>query len=84
MANAYVSQVFRERDAELAMVNANRSARGEDLLLFPREGGELEEAELSWESDQQWERAQRGKGKMGSKMRSTGQVEREVTGWGWR
>ncbi|KAK4705413.1 large subunit ribosomal protein L24e, partial [Phenoliferia sp. Uapishka_3] len=84
MANFYVSAIFRERDAEYEMVKANRVARGESVEgLGPREGDELEEAIAAYEKDQKWEDGQKGKGKMGSKIRSTGQVEREVKGWGW-
>ncbi|KAM0753026.1 hypothetical protein T439DRAFT_354487 [Meredithblackwellia eburnea MCA 4105] len=87
MANAYVSQVFRKRDEELEMVRANRVARGESVEgLQAREGGELEEAEEAWDRDVKWEAEQGGKGKgpMGSKLRSTGQVERQVGSWSWR
>ena len=85
MASAYVGQVFRERDAELSMIRANRVARGEDVEGWvSREGGELDEAVAAYEMDQRWEESQKGKGRMGSKMRSTGQVEKQVKGWGWR
>lgn len=57
--------------------------------LEVREGGELEEALEAWRRDERWEREQQtlGKGKeaMGSRIKTTGQVEQKVRkGWGWR
>ena len=68
-------------------MRANRDARGDPEPVAVREGGELEEAVRAWEDDQAWERAQvgvgKGKGVVGSRMRTTGQVEQKVRGWGW-
>lgn len=81
--------MFDKRDAEAAFVRENRIARGEvDPEVAVREGGELEEAIEAWSDDQAWERMQvNGKGKasvLGSKLRSTGEVEQRARGWGWK
>ncbi|BGP14458.1 hypothetical protein JCM10213v2_002407 [Rhodosporidiobolus nylandii] len=83
MAQAYVDQVFKAREEEARFVAENRRARGEaDVEVEPREGGELEEAVDAFQRDERWEKEQQalGKGKraMGSKLRSTGQVEQKV------
>lgn len=82
MANAYVEAVLRAREKEAEFVQANAEARGEGEWGGVREGGELEEAVESWERDERWEKGQR-EGKMGSRIRSTGQVEGKVKGWSW-
>lgn len=88
-SNAYVSAVFDRRKKEAEFVSANRMARGgagDEIGI--REGGELEEAIADWEKDQKWEKDQmntKGKGKVvGSKLRSTGLVERDAKSWSWR
>lgn len=83
MASAYCDAVFSARDKEAEMVRANRLARGDPTAaeVAPREGGELEEAVASYETDERWEKEQ--KGKMGSRLKSTGQVEGKVKGWSW-
>lgn len=86
MANSYVSTVFEAREKEAEFIRANRDARGDTSggEVEVREGGELEEAVEQWERDERWEREQgKGKGKMGSRIKSTGQVEGKVKGWGW-
>lgn len=63
-----------------------RGGAGDEIGI--REGGELEEAIADWEKDQKWEKDQmntKGKGKVvGSKLRSTGLVERDAKSWSWR
>lgn len=86
MANTYVSTVFDAREKEADFVRQNRAARG-DISggeVDVRKGGELEEAIEQWERDERWEREQgKGKGTMGSRIKSTGQVEGKVKGWCW-
>ncbi|SCV71114.1 BQ2448_2702 [Microbotryum intermedium] len=97
LAKVYVDQVYQRRAQELEMINSNRRARGEieleddDTLI---RGGELEQAIKAWKKDEAWEKSQleaaakgKGKGKegvtMGSRLKSTGQVEAKVKGWSW-
>jgi len=90
VAKAYIDQVLKAREEEAEFVRRNRGARSDQELVEVREGGELEEAKMSYEADERWEREQRegkgkGKGLFGSKIRSTGEVENKVkTGWSWR
>ncbi|ORY79335.1 hypothetical protein BCR35DRAFT_304754 [Leucosporidium creatinivorum] len=86
MANTYVSTIFDAREKEAEFVRSNRAARGDVSAgeVEVREGGELEEAIEQWERDERWEREQgKGTGKMGSRIKSTGQVEGKVKGWVW-
>lgn len=87
MAQAYCQAVFDAREKEAAFANENRRARqGQDVSNDVgqggvREGGELEEAIAMYQVDEKWEKEQ--KGKMGSRLKSTGAVEGKVKGWSW-
>ncbi|GAA5936156.1 uncharacterized protein JCM15063_002726 [Sporobolomyces koalae] len=81
VAQAYVDQVFKQREDEAECVRTNRRARGQFAdVVEVREGGELEQATEAYLADERWEREQRehargkGKGLFGSKIRSSGQV----------
>lgn len=89
MSNSYISTAFEARVNEASMINESRKNKGEvGGLVEIREGGELEEAieaydrDLKWEVD--WQKNNKGKGKMGSQIKSTGEVERDVKGWSWK
>lgn len=88
MSKAYVDDIFEKRQAEADSIRENRLARGDREPVEPRQGGELEEAIDSWKRDEAWEKewvaSGKGKGKMGSKIRSTGEVARDAKGWSWR
>ncbi|KAK4051853.1 hypothetical protein OIV83_002558 [Microbotryomycetes sp. JL201] len=82
MAAAYCNAIFDAREREADLVRQNRIARGDEVgahSVMVRTGGELEEACRQYELDDKWEKEQGGK--MGSRMRSTGQVESAVKGW---
>ncbi|KAK4058398.1 hypothetical protein OIO90_000556 [Microbotryomycetes sp. JL221] len=82
MAVAYCNNVFDQREKEAQLIRQNRKARGDlnaNDQVQVRTGGELEEACQQYEFDERWEKQQRGK--MGSRIKSTGQVERAVKGW---
>lgn len=91
MAKAYCDAVFQKRDKEAAYVRENQAARDQaaglttgfegETTVAVRQGGELEEAIEMYELDERWERQQ--KGKMGSRLKSSGQVEQQVKGWSW-
>ncbi|SCZ99398.1 BZ3500_MvSof-1268-A1-R1_Chr3-1g05992 [Microbotryum saponariae] len=92
LAKAYVDQVYQARARELEMIDPDRRPGG-DMEETVR-GGELEQALEAWKKDEEWERSQveaskkgKGKGKaevtIGSRMKSTGQVEAKVKGWSW-
>lgn len=86
-AQAYIDAAFRARVEEYDSIVANRTRRGEPVGdLAVRLGGELDDARESYSRDRAWEREQvagKGKGTLGSKMRSTGKVESAVRGWGF-
>ncbi|KDE07527.1 hypothetical protein MVLG_02198 [Microbotryum lychnidis-dioicae p1A1 Lamole] len=90
LAKAYVDQVYQARARALEMIDPDRRVGG-DIEETVR-GGELEEALKAWKKDEEWEKSQveaskKGKGKagvtIGSRMKSTGQVEAKVKGWSW-
>lgn len=89
MSNAYIASAFEGRVKEAAVINENRKNRDEiGGIVEIREGGELEEAIEAYERDLKWEvewqKNNKGKGKMGSQIKSTGEVERDVKGWSWK
>ncbi|KAM0788379.1 hypothetical protein ACM66B_001519 [Microbotryomycetes sp. NB124-2] len=82
MAAAYCNAIFDAREREAQLVKRNRLARGDVTCaqeVTVRVGGELEEAVEQYQFDDKWEKEQHGK--MGSRIKSTGSVEREVKSW---
>lgn len=78
----YIATIFEARRVEHESILANRTNRGESIEgVEVRMGGELEEAIAAYQQDMAWEKTQ-GKGKMGSKIRTTGKLEAAVKGWG--
>lgn len=87
-AKAYMDAAFLARKEEFESIIKNRERRGEEIGdLSIRIGGELDDARESYCNDRVWEKQQvekgKGKGVMGSKLRSTGMVESSVRGWGF-